>query len=73
MPPNDVLYSCTLTACKNCFTKFKNIFFSLHMHAILFVSCFIKTWSSVCLMAPHLQSDKRVRPHCAWTNGIAQH
>ena len=32
-----------------------------------------KTWPSVCLMAPHLQSDKKVRPYCAWTNGIAQH
>ena len=33
----------------------------------------VKTWSVVRSMAPHSQFGKRARPHCAWTNGIAQH
>ena len=33
----------------------------------------VKTWSAVCLMAPHSQSGEGARPRRAWTNEIAQH
>ena len=33
----------------------------------------VKTWSEICSMAPHSQSRKGAKPHCAWTSEIAQH
>ena len=33
----------------------------------------ISTWSAVCSEAPHSQFGEGAKPHCAWTNGIAQH
>ena len=39
---------------------------------MLVVGHAVKTWSTVCLMAPHSKSSKGPRYHHAWTNRIFQ-